>query len=55
MAQRLKEVDVVVVGVGFAGSILAKEFASAGLKSRRAGAWRDAIHSPYFPSAGHAR
>lgn len=32
MAQKLREVDVVVVGVGFAGSILAKELASAGLK-----------------------
>jgi gluconate 2-dehydrogenase alpha chain len=32
MPQKLKEVDVVVIGVGFAGSILAKELAAAGLK-----------------------
>ena len=32
MAQRLKEVDVVVLGVGFVGSIIAKELAAAGLK-----------------------
>src|SRR6516162_6254771 len=31
MPQKLKEVDVVVIGVGFAGSILAKELAAAGL------------------------
>jgi len=30
--QKLKEVDVVVIGVGFAGSILAKELAASGLK-----------------------
>jgi gluconate 2-dehydrogenase alpha chain len=30
--QTLKEVDVVVIGVGFAGSILAKELAATGLK-----------------------
>src|ERR1700690_4528757 len=29
--QKLKEVDVVVIGVGFAGSILAKELAASGL------------------------
>jgi gluconate 2-dehydrogenase alpha chain len=32
MAQRLKEVDVVVVGVGMVGSIVAKELAAAGYK-----------------------
>ena len=32
MAQRLKEVDVVVLGVGFVGSIIAKELAASGLK-----------------------
>ena len=32
MPQTLKEVDVVVIGVGFAGSILAKELAATGLK-----------------------
>ena len=32
MAQRLKEVDVVVLGVGFVGSIVAKELAAGGLK-----------------------
>ena len=32
MAQRLKEVDVVVIGVGMVGSILAKELAAAGYK-----------------------
>ncbi len=32
MATRLKPVDVVVIGVGWAGSILAKELAQAGLK-----------------------
>jgi gluconate 2-dehydrogenase alpha chain len=30
--QKLKKVDVVVIGVGFAGSILAKELAASGLK-----------------------
>jgi gluconate 2-dehydrogenase alpha chain len=29
--QKLKEVDVVCIGMGFAGSILAKELAAAGL------------------------
>src|SRR6185369_2452902 len=32
MTQRLKEVDVVVLGVGFVGSIIAKELAATGLK-----------------------
>jgi gluconate 2-dehydrogenase alpha chain len=32
MAQRLKEVDVVVLGVGFVGSIVSKELAASGLK-----------------------
>ena len=32
MPQKLKEVDAVVIGVGFAGSILAKELAASGLK-----------------------
>src|ERR1700730_5065158 len=32
MVQRLKEVDVVVIGVGMVGSIVAKELAAAGLK-----------------------
>jgi gluconate 2-dehydrogenase alpha chain len=32
VAQRLEEVDVVVIGVGMAGSIVAKELASAGCK-----------------------
>jgi gluconate 2-dehydrogenase alpha chain len=32
MVQRLKEVDVVVIGVGMAGSIVAKELATAGYK-----------------------
>jgi gluconate 2-dehydrogenase alpha chain len=32
MPQKLKEVDVVVIGVGYAGSILSKELAAAGLK-----------------------
>lgn len=32
MPQKLKEVDVVVIGVGFAGAILAKELAASGLK-----------------------
>lgn len=32
MAQKLKEVDAVCIGVGYAGSILAKELAAAGLK-----------------------
>jgi gluconate 2-dehydrogenase alpha chain len=32
MAQRLKEVDVVVIGIGLAGSIVAKELAAAGYK-----------------------
>src|SRR5579863_2684122 len=32
VAQRLKEVDVVVIGVGMVGSIVAKELAAAGYK-----------------------
>jgi gluconate 2-dehydrogenase alpha chain len=32
MAKKLKEVDVVIVGLGWAGGILAKELAEAGLK-----------------------
>jgi gluconate 2-dehydrogenase alpha chain len=32
MAQRLKQVDVVVIGIGMAGSIVAKELAAAGCK-----------------------
>ena len=32
MAQKIKPVDVVVVGVGFMGAIIAKELASEGLK-----------------------
>src|SRR5260370_18395567 len=32
MAQRLKEVDVVVIGVGMVGSIVANELAAAGYK-----------------------
>jgi gluconate 2-dehydrogenase alpha chain len=32
MPQKLKEVDVVVIGVGYAGSILSKELAASGLK-----------------------
>jgi gluconate 2-dehydrogenase alpha chain len=32
LPQKLKEVDVVVIGVGLAGSILAKELAASGLK-----------------------
>ena len=32
MPQKLKEVDVVCVGMGFGGSILAKELAASGLK-----------------------
>src|SRR6202521_32455 len=32
MAQRMKEVDVVVIGVGMVGSIVAKELAAAGHK-----------------------
>ena len=32
MPQKLKEVDVVCIGMGYAGSILAKEMAAQGLK-----------------------
>jgi choline dehydrogenase-like flavoprotein len=32
MPQRLKEVDVVVIGMGMVGSIVAKELAAAGYK-----------------------
>ena len=32
MATRLKEVDAVIVGLGWTGGILAKELAEAGLK-----------------------
>ena len=32
MVQKLKEVDVVVIGVGMVGSIVAKELAASGLK-----------------------
>src|SRR6266478_5660118 len=43
MATRLKPVDAVVVGVGLAGSILAKELAEAGLSvvGLERGRWRD--------------
>jgi gluconate 2-dehydrogenase alpha chain len=32
VAARLKEVDVVIVGLGWTGGILAKELSAAGLK-----------------------
>ena len=32
MPQKLKEVDVVIIGVGFAGAVLGKELAAAGLR-----------------------
>ena len=32
MAQRLKEVDVVVIGVGMVGTMVSKELAAAGYK-----------------------
>ena len=32
MAERLKEVDVVVIGIGMVGSIVAKELAAAGYR-----------------------
>ena len=43
MATKLKPVDVVVVGVGLSGSILAKELAEAGLQvvGLERGRWRD--------------
>ena len=40
MATRLKEVDVVIVGLGWTGGILAKELAQAGMTRRRARARR---------------
>jgi choline dehydrogenase-like flavoprotein len=33
MTERLREVDVVVIGVGMVGSIVAKELAAAGYKA----------------------
>ena len=54
MAKKLKEVEVVVVGMGFVGAILAKELAAAGLQvvGIERGSDRDTI--PDFQSpAGH--
>ena len=42
MATKLKEVDVVIVGLGWTGGILAKELSAAGHEGRRARARRDA-------------
>ena len=44
MARRLPEVDVVIVGLGWTGSILAKELTDAGLRvvAVERGPWRDA-------------
>jgi len=53
MAQRLKEVDVVVIGVGMVGSIVAKELAAAGYKVLgllERGQSRDTV--PEFQSPG---
>jgi gluconate 2-dehydrogenase alpha chain len=50
MATRLKPVDVVLVGMGFTGAILAKELAEAGLSvvGLERGVWRDTV--PDFQS-----
>ena len=52
MATRLKPVDVVTVGVGLTGTILAKELADAGLKvvGIERGGWRDT--APDFAMPG---
>jgi flavin-dependent dehydrogenase len=43
MAQRLKEVDVVVIGVGMVGTMFSKELASAGYKAARGPLSRRAV------------
>jgi gluconate 2-dehydrogenase alpha chain len=50
MATRMKPVDVVLVGMGFTGAILAKELAEAGLSvvGLERGVWRDTV--PDFQS-----
>ncbi|HKW37820.1 MAG TPA: GMC family oxidoreductase, partial [Burkholderiales bacterium] len=53
MATRLKPVDVVTVGVGLTGTILAKELADAGLKvvGIERGRWRDTDPDFAMPGA----
>jgi gluconate 2-dehydrogenase alpha chain len=53
MATKLKPVDVVTVGVGLTGTILAKELADAGLKvvGLERGAWRDTHPDFDMPNA----
>src|SRR4030081_3660559 len=52
MATKLKPVDVVTIGVGLTGTILAKELADAGLKvvGIELGRWRDT--DPDFDMSG---
>jgi len=50
VVQRLKEVDVVIIGVGMVGSIVAKELAAAGYKGSRLGA----RSAPFLESLGDA-
>jgi gluconate 2-dehydrogenase alpha chain len=52
MAQRLNEVDIVIIGVGMVGSIVAKELATAGYKvvGLERGQTRDTV--PEFQSPG---
>src|SRR5262252_6578392 len=53
MATKLKPVDVVTVGVGLTGTILAKELADSGLKvvGLERGAWRDTQSDFAMPQA----
>ena len=49
MATKLKEVDALLVGLGWTGGILAKELSRGGPQGGRARARRDAHHEKDFP------
>ena len=51
MAERLKEVDVVVIGVGMVGSIVAKELAAAGYTGGGLGARPSALYGARVPES----